>query len=405
MLGVLRGLDLTSVVVAGVLCGLFLPWTTRAQDGADAAGTEDAADDAAGTGEGAAAPADAGGADIELPAGAGSAADVPGSTGPAVVTTVPAGPIRTFVVVDAAAYGIDPIVGRVTTDVMRRVGAAMGYQVLDGPTTVAAAQRVHMPYPPTPADLWRVTWASSSHRGAFARVWADSGQYVIELTVASMDGTGPFHARGTAGSDDLRQVVERLLRSILHPPEMWAATASAPPPGLTPAAPVRRRTAREELGHPTGRDGRRWRRPEPEIRRFSLVLTTEASVGATEGSFYNHYVGLRLDLRITRDFIIGVSGAYGNLEGRDQRVSSVWVMAHGEYRIRPSGTLDLTIPIRVGAGYLGWNGAVLRASAGLNYGISESWEIGVDLLAPTFYILPSGLAVAFDFSLELGYRF
>src|SRR5688572_19888457 len=28
-------------------------------------------------------------------------------------------PTRTFIVVDAAAYGIDPIVGRVTTDVMR----------------------------------------------------------------------------------------------------------------------------------------------------------------------------------------------------------------------------------------------------------------------------------------------
>lgn len=317
---------------------------------------------------------------------------------------VPSGPVRTFVVVDAAAYGVDPIVGRVTTDVMRRVGAAMGYQVLDGPTTVAAAQRVRMPYPPTPADLWRATWAAGAHRGAFARVWADAGQYVIEITVASMDGTGPYHARASAGADNLRQVVELVLRSVLHPPETWNDAASSPAPGITTAAP-RRRTAREELGHPSGRDGRRWRRPEPEMRRFSLALVTEASIGATEGSFYNHYVGLRLDLRITRDFLVGVYGGYGNLSGRDQRVSSIWVMAHGEYRIRPSGAFDLTIPIRVGAGYLGWNGAVLRASAGLNYGLSESWEIGVDLIAPTFYILPSGLSVAFDFSVEVGYRF
>lgn len=314
-------------------------------------------------------------------------------------------PTRTLIVVDAAAYGIDPIVGRVATDVMRRVGRTMGYGVLDGPTTVAAAQRVRMPYPPTPADLWRVTWAASAHRGAFARIWADGGRYVIEITVASMDGTGPFHARDTAGSDDLRAVVERLLRSVLQGPDTWNAAAETPAPVASGPPPTRRRSAREELAHPSGRDGRRWHRPEPEIRRFSLALVTEASIGATEGSFYNHYVGMRLDLRITRDFLVGVYAGYGNLEGRDQRVSSVYVLAHGEYRIRPSGAIDLTIPIRIGVGYLGWNGAVLRASAGLNYGITENWEIGVDLLAPTFYILSSGLSVAFDFSLEVGYRF
>jgi hypothetical protein len=334
---------------------------------------------------------------------------------PPVDASSPPVAMRRLVVIDAAAIGVAPVVAQVTTDIMRRTGASMGYEVVLPDATVAAAQRIRMPYPPAPADLWRVSWAASAHRGAFARIWAEGGRYHIEITVASMDGQGPWYARDTAGAEDLRQVVERLTRSILPPPEMWMPTAGAPPlpgetatttlPGTRPIAVRPERTAREALAHPSGRDGRRWRRPLPEIRRFSLSLQTEASIGATEGSFYNHYAGVRLDVRITREFAVGAYFAYVNLDGRDQRVSSFHVAVMGEYRIRPSNDLDLTIPIRLSVGYLAFNGPVGRISGGLAYGFDEHWEIAADLIAPTLYFLPDRVAFAFDFGLELTYKF
>jgi hypothetical protein len=59
-------------------------------------------------------------------------------------------PIRRLIVVDAAAIGVAPVVAQVATDIMRRTGAAMGYEVISAEATVAAAQRIRMPYPPAP---------------------------------------------------------------------------------------------------------------------------------------------------------------------------------------------------------------------------------------------------------------
>ncbi|GAB4216630.1 MAG: hypothetical protein OHK0013_43370 [Sandaracinaceae bacterium] len=335
----------------------------------------------------------------------------------AAQATVPA-TARQVVVVDAITYGIAPVVGRVTSDQLRRSAAAMGYTLLPQAEGVRAFRGLRLSYPPAPADLWRLGWATRSHRALFARVWANEGRYVIEVIVASIDGTGPFVATETSGADDLRAAVDRAVRQALPPPTTWQGPEPSfgAPSGQarlaggaavvgTVVPQARRRTVREELGHPTARDGRRWRPAEPDIRRFSVALQTEASIGTTEGSFYNHYVGLRLDVRITRDILVGLYGAYVNLDGRDGRVHDFFFMLQAEDRIRPSSTLELTIPLRLGIGYLPFNGPVFRLAAGLHYPLTPNWEVGVDLVAPTFYVLPDRFAVAFDFALEVGYRF
>lgn len=348
-----------------------------------------------------------------------SASETP--TPPEVVVLPPPTPTvpRQVVVVDAITYGIAPVVGRVTSDQLRRTASEMGYGVLPQADGVRTFQALRMHYPPAPADLWRLGFATRSHRAIFARVWANEGRYVIEVIVASIDGTGPFVATESSGAEDLRPAVDRALRQALPPLSAWQGpepTFTSPgtpvaggPPGAVVVGSVlpqaRRRSAREELGHPTARDGRRWRAAEPDIRRFSIALQTEASIGTTQGSFYNHFVGLRLDVRITRDILIGLYGAYTNVEGRDGRASNFFFMLQAEDRIRPSSTLELTIPLRVGLGYLPFNGPVIRLAAGVNYAITPNWEIGADLVAPTFYVLPTHFAVAFDFSLELAYRF
>ena len=85
--------------------------------------------------------------------------------------TAPGAPRMRMLVVDVATFGIDPVVGQVASARMRRTGDELGYEVLTQAETIQAAQRLQMPYPPTPADLWRVSWIARAHRGAFARIW------------------------------------------------------------------------------------------------------------------------------------------------------------------------------------------------------------------------------------------
>lgn len=324
---------------------------------------------------------------------------------PSAIATTPEGERMRMIVIDAATFGIDPVVGRVASAEMRRVSEAAGYQTLSPADSVAAAQRLQMPYPPTPADLWRVSWVARSHRGAFARIWAHAGQYVIEISVASLDGAGPFFARGTAGASDLREVVAALFEQALPSAASWdsaaAARAGSDEPQTT-AEPATDLNEFDDLDRPAPATPRE---PEPELRRWSLTLQTEAAIGADDVVFYNHLTGVRLDFRITRDLALGAYAAWVNLNGRDGRVDNLLVMLQFESRIRLSSGLDLTIPLRAAVGYLPFNGPVVRLSAGVNYAFDEHFEMGVDLLTPTFWFLPNGAAVSLDLALEATYRF
>lgn len=346
--------------------------------------------------------------DSPPPAEGGASPEAPAPAPPPAPTTAPR---MRLIVIDAATFGIDPVVGRVATARLRRTGEEMGYAPLSPEETVAAAQQLRMPYPPTPADLWRVSWVARAHRGVFARVWAHGGRYVIEITVASLDGAGPFFARGTAGADDLRDTVDRLLRTALPPPTVWNAAGAAAPGRAAPPGPAARAEPSEPIDEldedeiEAPRPSARRREPEPELRRWQLTLQTEGAIGAAQEVFYNHLIGLRFDFRITRDILIGVYAAYANLNARNGRADNILLLAQFENRIRISPDLDLTIPLRAAAGYLPFNGPVIRLAAGVNYAISPNWEIGLDLLAPTFWILPNRTAVSLNIALEGTYRF
>ncbi|MFT5355988.1 MAG: hypothetical protein ACI9KE_003210 [Polyangiales bacterium] len=313
------------------------------------------------------------------------------------------------VVVDAAAYGVDPVVGQHVSQQMRQTAAALGYAVVTQEDTIAAARRVEMPYPPTPSDLWRVTFAASSQRGAFARVWADAGRYVLELSVASADGTGPFFARGTAGAEDLRAVVDALLREALPTPDTYdaeAATAIASStPQVRPAPNGMARPMIRPLTRPTRRPViRRPRQSTRPSRRFDVALQTEAAFGASEDRFYNHLVGARFGIRVTRTMSLQLNASYINLRGRGERVHNILPMLFFENRFRISSRIDLTVPLRVGVGYLPFNGPVLRLAAGLNLPVSSRVEIGIDLLTPTFWFLLDQTLVSLNIGAEVIYR-
>ncbi|MDH5492191.1 MAG: hypothetical protein OEY14_09570, partial [Myxococcales bacterium] len=117
-----------------------------------------------------------------IPAAPGAVPPAPGASPPGQSATL------RLIVIDAAPYQVDPAVGRHVSHRLRVTAAEMGYAVLTAEQSVAAAQALRMPYPPAPADLWRVTHAAGAERGVFARVWAHQGLYVVEVVVASLDG-------------------------------------------------------------------------------------------------------------------------------------------------------------------------------------------------------------------------
>jgi hypothetical protein len=315
--------------------------------------------------------------------------------------TAPRPNTRELAVVRTAVVGIDPIVGEHVTTRIMLTAQAMGY-VLSGSDEVAAAEaRLRAGSPPSPADLWRVAFLAGAERAIVARAWAQNGRYVIELLVASLDGTGPFRVTGTSGADDLHQVVEALVRQVLPPPTTWdAATAArlrAQALGQAPA-PSAMAPARPPIAAPAPRS----RHPG---RRFDLAIQTEAAFGAGARKFYNHLIGARLDVRITRTFLIGAYFGYANLRGRNSRVSNLVTYLQLEDRIEVVGVEGLSIPLRAGAGYVPFNGPILRIAAGVNYAINERFEIGADLLSPTFWFVGGDRPVSFDLALEGIYRF
>ena len=345
------------------------------------------------------------------------AVDIEDTPPPGPVPTPPPGAVpptgsvaRSSLVIDAATRGIDPRVGQHVTLVMRDAMAALGYTVATAEETVAAARQARMAYPPAPADLWRVTLAAGVDRTVFARVWADQGRYVYEITVASADGTGPFFARGSSGAEDLYAVVDRLTREAVPPPSSWDAAAAARYRSPVASAPAPSSIA-GQLAAPTPRppgQAAPFLRPVTPAearaaagpgRRLQLALYTVSAIGADGNGFYNHLLELSVGVRLRRDIILSLQLGYANLNGRDGRENNLLPTLVVEKRLR-LGSLDLSVPIKAGVGFLPFNGPVVRISAGLAYAIGERVEITADLLAPSFWLIDD--QVFFSMNLSLG---
>ena len=307
------------------------------------------------------------------------------------------------IVIDAAPYGIDPVVGQHVTTRIRMVAAEMGYQVLDGEATLEAARRMRMPFPPSPADLWRVTFVAQAKRGVFAKVWAHQGQYIVEISVASLDGTGPFFARGSTSAETLHQVVTDLTRQALPLAEIWNEEAAEQ---LIVQSRSTESSASAEV--PTRpNQSPRLRRSRPDrrpTRRFDLALQLEGAIGTSSDHFFNFLAGARLGVRITKTLMLGLHVGYANLRGRENRANNILPMLQIENRIRLSARTDLTVPLRFGIGYLPFNGPVIRLAAGLNLPLSPRVELHFDILSPTFWVLPDRTTSSLNLAAEVIFR-
>ena len=322
------------------------------------------------------------------------ASDVPesGDMASAEPVDVPAPPVARAVLVSTQVIGVDPVVGRVVNEQLVRTATELGYQVVQGEETARFAQQVTLPYPPPPADLWRLTYASGSQRGVFARVWAEGGNYVTEVLVASLDGAGPFVQRGPSGAADLLAVVHTLLTQTLPPPAAQmtapAPTAPAVAPSALPELPASTFEGQAEVEAPIG-------------PRWNLAFQTEAAFGLGDNSFYNHLLGARIDYKLSRDVLTGFYLGYANLKGRSGRIGNALLYAQIEDRVRVTRDGKVTVPLRLALGYLPRNGPVLRLASGVFYAVSPTLSIGVEALAPTFWVIRDRVLFSMDFAAEL----
>jgi hypothetical protein len=291
------------------------------------------------------------------------------------------------------AIGVDPIVGRVLNRELRKAAEALGYEVSGTEQSRETMQALEASYPPTMADLWRIAHRAQTERAVLAVVWASGGRYVVQIRVASLDGSGPDYAQADVGADDLTERVPSLLGEAL-----------APPGETLPPKAERDLEADAAEGRSFFLDEDTSSRLTPRLRRLRLALHGDSAFGIADDGFFNQLVGLRLDYRFGEELSLGAYLGYANLRGRDDRVSSLlpYVQLDNRVPIVPGGSV--AIPLRVGLGYLVRNGMFLRLSAGLALPLGDRVELVFDLLTPTFWLTPNATLFSLDLGVELALK-
>jgi hypothetical protein len=144
--------------------------------------------------------------------------------------------------------------------------------------------------------------------------------------------------------------------------------------------------------------------PGPATRLpMRLALQTEGAIGVYPGDFYNHLVGVRLDLVFSPHVSFGAYLGYANLKGKEGRSHDVLPYAQVEYLTGPLG--PIRIPFRFASGYLPRNGPVARFSTGLAFRLTPSLDLITELLAPMIWVTHDQMVLSMNVAVELAYRF
>jgi hypothetical protein len=135
------------------------------------------------------------------------------------------------------------------------------------------------------------------------------------------------------------------------------------------------------------------------------VGQTEPAFGVSQGFFYNHLVGARLDYLFTERVSLGPYIGYANLKGPDGgRTNNVLVYLQFEYAHPLSDSGDLSLLFHFGSGYLPKNGPFERVAVGFGYSVSKDLRISLDLFAPAFWVVRDATSISLDMALEVAYR-
>jgi hypothetical protein len=277
-------------------------------------------------------------------------------------------------VVETRTVGVLAASGDAATRQLYATVARLGYRTIPETVTAALAARVP-PGGPAPADLLRIATDAHAGHAVFAVLGTENGRYVVTLTLANSDRTGPFFANDSADATTLEATVDRMARKLLP---------AAPP--LEPSDGEERAPSEAET-----------------TNRPRLALQTESAFGLGQRFFYNHLLGARLDYDFGRDFAIGGYLGYANLKGKEGRTSNVLPYAQVEYRLHPRRDSGFTVPFRFGSGYLPKNGPFLRFAAGIGFPIGDTARLGFDLLAPTVWMVGNSTVFSMDVAAEVSF--
>ena len=272
-------------------------------------------------------------------------------------------------VVDARGPGVHPASAAAVTRQLYATVARLGYRAAPESRTAELSASLP-PSGASPADLLAVATGAHVAHALGATLGARDGHYVVTVTLANADRSGPYSASTLADAETLEPAVDRMARALLP----------AVPPEATEPEP--------------SRDG------EAGVR---LAIQTEGAIGIAEHSFYNQLFGARLDYGFGQDFALGAYVGYANLKGKDGRTSNVLPYLQLEYRLHWSRTSPVRIPLRFGTGYLPGNGPFLRLATGPSFPIGDSAHFGLDLIAPTVWIVRSSTVLSMDIAAEVAF--
>jgi hypothetical protein len=266
--------------------------------------------------------------------------------------------------------------GMVTRQVYATV-ARLGYGAVAESETSNAAR--FSPGGPTSAELLALADATGAAHALMATVSSHDALYVVTLTLANANRTGPYTRTSEAPAASLEATVDAMTRALLGTPQQRAATVT-PTPVSTPA-------------------------PEPrkESAKARLAIQTEGAVGIATHRFYNHLAGARLDYVFATDFALGAYAGYLNAKGKEGRVSNALAYLQFEYRLAPVHGSGFRIPLRVGSGYVPRNGPFLRLAAGVGFPLGDSARLTFDLLTPTVWIVKDSTVFSMDVAAEVSF--
>ncbi len=283
-------------------------------------------------------------------------------------------------VVETASVGADAALSVFVNQRIHKTVEKLGYSPLFG-RQVARAVAALGPRRLDARDVLSLARELGAARGVYATLGRSAGRYSVTVIVVSADGAGPWQVTGEATAEQLPSTVDQLVRSSLPSPG-----ASVPSPhGVELASP-------DDAGL------------APSFARWRLAFQTEAAFGLQERFFYNHLVGAHLDYRFTETVSFGGYVGYANLRGRDGRASNVLPYFLLEYRPRPFLSDAVGLPLRYATGYLTNNGPFVRFSAGVSFDVSESVDITLDLIAPTWWFNDNLAVFSLDAALEVGIK-
>ena len=294
-------------------------------------------------------------------------------------------------VIDAAPLGVDPSAATYVTNVLRMAIAEQHFAVVPTPELHEAARRIRLPFPVPVEGMFELNRALQTPVSATAEVRAAQGLYVVRLRVRVAVESQERVREVSATQFLLADAIRAALPALLVPPSPDARPPSPPDSVLAPTptpAPV------------TVETPRRPRRLRAHPRRWELGAGPIVSFGPGRDAFVNALVATRLSFFPADRVGLSATLGYANLNGRDGRVSNIYLSAGVETAVDLSSTSKLFIPLRAEIGYLPNNGPVFRITAGLSIQLARRVRLELDILSPSLWVLPETTPV----SLDLGAR-